>query len=257
MKMNEKGHKIGRFERWEEEYIRENYQNKTWQEIASHLNRSLRAVMDKAKRLGTQKKNILATTKPLSQINSEKLDIEEKRKQVIYELENSPDFLALSNSFDEYELERYKTKWAEIMLRDEIMTPTEKDAVHVMISNLIRMDRYQKLEKEYYQANNKSLREKGKWATPWTMHREFKEANEMFISASKALAMSREQRIKREGDDKITIINLINEFDDKRGREALGREMAAFEYLKNKKKNELINMERQDGSGMPLIDGDL
>jgi len=155
-------------------------------------------------------------------------------------LKASPIWAECIRMFDDEELELYKEKWVDFMMSLDTVNEIEKGSIHIMISCLIRINRYQKLEKEYRDMS-KGNEDSELAAKSISLHREMKDMGEMYMKAQQDLDASRSQRIKREGEQKINLIEMLKELDKKLAREKLGREADALDRIKELETERLQN----------------
>jgi hypothetical protein len=157
------------------------------------------------------------------------LDEAQRRRYLINELEKSPNWMECKLMFDEYELDVYSNKYIEIMMALENVTEVEKGSIHIMVCAHIRINRYQKLEKEYRDMSVGGDPDAAGKAI--SLHREIKDMVEVYMKAEDTLNASRKQRIKEEGDQRLSLIELIKELEKKEARDKLGREADALKQI--------------------------
>lgn len=234
--------KKGRWADWEKDYIFKHSAVKTDADIAAHLGRSRTAVIEMRRKLGVKKnkksikpedvRHVMAEhTKLKESTNVADLDDAQRRRFWLNNLTDSPIWPECLLMFEEDELELYKQKWVDFMMTFDTINEVEKGSVHIMICCLIRINRYQKLEKEYRDMS-KGNEDSELAAKSISLHREMKDMAEMYIKAQQDLDASRAQRIKKEGEQKINLIELLKELEKKEAREKLGREADAFARIK-------------------------
>ncbi len=228
--------KKGRWEKWEEEYVLKNYENTTDEDLATYLNRTKTAVMEKRRALGL-KKNVKKEDQTVESVQAivdkhraiqdavPLADMEELQERQAYlsDLINAPMWRECVEMFDEKEQKLYQTQYVETMMNLETVTGVEKNTIHIMLCSLIRLNRYQKMEKE--------LHAMGVGAEKLSLHREIKDTHDIYTKAQTELNVSRRQRIKEEGDQRLNLIELIKEVDAKDAREKLGREADALKHI--------------------------
>jgi len=232
--------KKGRWEDWEKDYLFKHYDTSTAKELAAHLGRSETGVIQMKRGLGLKKnkKNVnpeqvnkmLAQHRTLIEnTTGEDLDEAQQRRFWYNELMKSPNWNECILMFDDAELALYKNKYVETMMALETVNEIEKGSVHVMISAFIRINRYQKLEKEYRDMAEGDNAEIG--AKAISLHNELRHMVEIYVKATDELNASRKQRIKEEGDQRMNLLELLKELDKKENREKLGKEADALKHL--------------------------
>ncbi len=234
--------KKGKWEDWEVDYLYKHYSHKTDAEMAADLDRTKTAVVERRRLLNLKKnkksikpediQHVMAEhTKLRESTNVADLDDAQQRRFWINDLKNAPIWAECIQMFDDDELELYKEKWIDFMMTLDTVNEIEKGSIHIMISSLIRINRYQKLEKEYRDIS-KGNEDSELAAKSISLHKEMKDMAEMYLKAQQDLDASRAQRIKKEGEQKINLIELLKELEKKEAREKLGREADAFEQIK-------------------------
>ncbi|MCI0557437.1 MAG: hypothetical protein MN733_03000 [Nitrososphaera sp.] len=215
---------------------------KTDAQIGSELNRSRHAITEKRRQLGLGKnkkaidpeqvRDLLAKHQQLRESTSiADLDEAEKTRANVNELLASPIWAECIQMFSEDELELYKKKYVDFMMTLDTVNEVEKGSMHIMISCLIRINKYQKLEKEVRDMARGSA-DAELAAKSVSFHREMKDMAELYLKAQQDLDASRSQRIKKEGEQKINLVELLKEVEKKEAREKLGREADAFARIK-------------------------
>ena len=229
--------KSGRWEDWEKDYLYKHYNNSTAEELAAHLGRSKTSIIEMKRKLNLKKNKkqikpeeitaVLAQHRELKESTSiQDLDDAQQRRIYINELTSSPNWQECILMFEDQELEVYKKKHVETMMTLETVNEIEKGTIHVMITSFIRMNRYQKLEKEYRDdAAGGDSEAAGKAIS---LHREVRSEVEMYMKAQDELNASRKQRVKEEGDQRLNLIELIKELDEQQAREKMGKEADAL-----------------------------
>ena len=235
--------KKGHWEDWEKDYLFKHYDNSTAAELATHLGRSKTSVVEMKRKLGLKKnkkqikpEEITAMMKKHAAIHestpAQDLDDAQQRRFHLNDLTQSPNWQECILMFDEQELAVYKAKYVETMMALETVNEIEKGNIHVMITAFIRMNRYQKLEKEYRDMAQGSDYDSDLAGKAISLHKEVRDSTEIYMKAQDELNASRKQRIKEEGDQRLNLIELIKELDEGQAREKLGREADALAYIK-------------------------
>ncbi len=232
--------KSGRWEPYEKDYLRNNYDSNTAAELAEHLSRSKTAIIEMKRTMGLKKNKkqikpeeitaeLAKHTELKESTPTQDLSDAQERRFHINELIESPNWQECILMFDEQELEVYKKKHVETMMTLETVNEIEKGSIHVMIMSFIRMNRYQKLEKEYRDmAEGGDSDAAGKAIS---LHKEVRDSVEIYMKAQDELSASRKQRIKEEGDQRLNLIELIRELDEKQAREKMGKEADALALI--------------------------
>ncbi len=234
--------KKGRWEDWEKDYLFKHYDTSTAAELATHLGRSKTSIIEQKRKLKLKKNKkqlnpqdvnaMIAEHRKIKENTSmQDLDEAQERRFWLNELESSPGWKQCIVMFDDNEMDVYRNKYVETMMTLETVTEIEKGSIHIMISSMIRLDRYQQLEKEYRDMSQGGDTEAAGKAM--SLHREIKDTVEMYMKAEDTLNASRKQRIKEEGDQRLNLIELLKELDSKEARDKLGREADALKHIQN------------------------
>jgi len=236
--------KKGKWEDWEKDYLFKHYDHNTDEELAAHLGRTKTSVIQMRRKLSIKKNKKQIQPEQINELMSkhreitdntsvQDLDEAQQRRFWLNDLQQSSQWQQCKAMFDENELSIYQVKYVEMMLSLETVTEVEKGSVHLMISALIRFDRYQQLEKEYRDMAQGGGGDMELIAKANSLHREMKDTFEMYAKAEDALNVSRKQRIKEEGDQRLNLLELIKELDTREAREKMGREADALKYIKD------------------------
>lgn len=235
--------KKGRWEDWEKDYLFKHADSSTDAELAAHLGRSKSSVIEMRRNLGIKKNKKQIKPEDITRVMREHSDIKERnvvadldeaqqRRHYLNELMHSPTWKECILMFDDAELEVYKNKFVESMMTLETVNEIEKSTIHIMITAFIRMNRYQKLEKEYRDMA-KGGGDAELAAKAMSLHKEIRDSTETYMKAQDELSASRKQRIKEEGDQRLNLLELLKELDRKEAREKLGKEADALRYIQN------------------------
>lgn len=235
---------MARWEDWEKDYLFKHYNSSTATELGTHLGRSKTAVIEMKRKLGLKKnkkqikpEDITAMIAKHAEIKEstpiQDLDDAQQRRAYLNDLTQSPNWQECILMFDEQELAVYKAKYVETLMTLETVNEIEKGNIHVMITSFIRMNRYQKLEKEYRDMAAGNDYDSDLAAKAISLHREVRDSVETYMKAQDELSASRKQRIKEEGDQRLNLIELIKELDESHAREKLGREADALAHIQN------------------------
>jgi hypothetical protein len=211
----------------------------TDKEMAAFLSRSEEAVMQKRRKMGLKKsgqdaeKSIEAAIEAHNEVRSttalQDLTDSQKRAELISQLVNSPRWARCQTIFSEEELRTYKHDWVEFRMTYDSLNPVELGTLHVLLLAQIRLDRYQRMEREIKESHKGWTNELQTALV--SVHREIREMNEVYMKALDKLSASREARIKREGEQKVTLLTLLKELELKEGREKMAKESDALKFI--------------------------
>jgi hypothetical protein len=234
--------KKGRWEDWEKDYLFKHYDTSTAAELAAHLGRSKSSIIEQKRKLKLKKNKkglkaeevnaMMAKHREVTENTSvQNLEEAQQRRYWLNQLQESAAWKQCVVMFDDNELDVYRNKYVETMMTLETVTEIEKGSIHIMISSMIRLDRYQQLEKEYRDMSEGGDPEAAGKAI--SLHREIKDTVEMYMKSEDTLNASRKQRIKEEGDQRLNVLELIKELDSKDARDKLGREADALKHIQS------------------------
>jgi len=246
---------------YEDDYVLKNYVHLSDKKMAAYLGRSASSVTERRRKLGLSKNKKAATSEQVQRVLTkqaeireqtpiEELDTAQKRRYYISELEKSQTWVQCQDMFDKDELSFYRHKHVEFMMNLDTVNEIEKNSIHLMISYLIRINRFQKQEKRYRQLAADGDDAAG--AEAITLNREIKDIAELYLKQEDKLNASRAQRIKQEGEQRMTVIELLKELESREAREKLGREADAFKFIQDMEDSRLREqsfIRSNDGSG--------
>ena len=235
--------KKGRWEDWEKDYLFKHYDDSTDAELASHLGRSKYSIIEMRSKLGIKKNKKRIDPADITKMMAKHSEIKESnvvadldeaqsRRFYLNDLLDSPTWQECIMMFDEQELNVYKHKFVESMMTLETVNEIEKSTIHIMIGAFIRMNRYQKLEKEYRDMA-KGGGDAELAAKAMSLHKEIRDSTETYMKAQDELSASRKQRVKEEGDQRMNLLELLKELDKTEAREKLGKEADALKHIQD------------------------
>ena len=235
--------KSGRWEAWEKDYLFKHYDSSTDAELASHLGRSKSSIVEMRRTLGIKKNKKRIDPAAITKMMHKHAEVTEgnvvadldeaqSRRFHLNALMDSPTWDDCILMLDEQELEVYKHKFVESMMTLETVNEIEKSTVHIMLNAFIRMNRYQKLEKEYRDMA-KGGGDAELAAKAMSLHKEIRDSTETYMKAQDELSASRKQRVKEEGDQRMNILELLRELDSTEAREKLGKEADALKHIQD------------------------
>ena len=230
---------MARWESWQIDYLNQNFRSMTDKEMGAFLERTPESIMQKRRKLGLKKdkasaeESIEATVAVHNEVRGttalHDLTESQRRAELSNILLSSPIWAECKDMFDTNEMEYYKTRWIDFRMTYDSLNPVELDTLHVMLVALLRLNRYQKLEKSLRNEFTGPADEMKNSLV--SVHREIKEMNEVYMKAMSTLSVSRDQRIKREGEQKVTLLTLLRELELKEGREKMARESDALKFI--------------------------
>jgi hypothetical protein len=238
---------MARWKDWEVDYLSKNFQSLTDKEMASFLNRSEESVMQKRRKMRFSKKasnaqeSIEAAVEAHNdtRTNTALQDLTEsqRRAELSNILTNSPIWGECKEMFSSSECTLYKARWVEFRMTYDSLNPVELDTLHILLTAMLRLNGYQKMERRIKDSHTGTVEEMRMALI--TVHKEIREMNEVYMKALNVLSASRDQRIKREGDQKVTLLTLLRELELKEGREQMAKESDALRFISNLERERL------------------
>jgi len=230
--------KRGRSTKEEDAFITANINAMTNRQMADSLKRKTHFVANRIKVLELRRESTISEklSKPSSFLHT--MNDKEKAKYFRTEVTLSATFRALKKSFTDAEQQYYIDKYANFMLDPSIetMTAMEKDALHELIVNQVRINRWMQEEKE-----DKELVVKQKLnRQSISRSREIKEAQELIAKYQKSLNVEREQRLKNQSDQSVTFNNIIRDLKSQKSRIQAGQEAAMLKYIAERSYNHAL-----------------
>jgi hypothetical protein len=231
------------FDRAEEEVIKRNYMYKTDEELAAMLGRSPRAIKLKRKRMelaksqGRRKKAITKEMilKSAADPNLSHLEKDDRIELFKANFHRNPRYSRLCKELEEDDLEFYKHKYVEFLDSVDTITPQEEDMLHHLIMEDIHLSHIrQQIKDEQQKAKD------GEGIFPIALYSELKSVQDRLIKYQQSLRVTRDQRLEKDKEEKITIVSLVKSFQDKKNKEEAGRQASVMSYYTDKCKDEML-----------------
>lgn len=232
---------------WEDEILKNSWETKTDKEIADLVGREEKAVTRRRKLMGfskkngrpkssTRKANILKNPNEYSLAQLNKEDRIEFYKT---QFENNFRYTYLVRILMEDEIVYYKHKYIEFLDSIDTITLQEEDLVHNMIMTEVQILRIQeqiKNQLEDYRDGDDTH------PPPQYLYKDLSDAEERYIKYQTKLNLTREQRLKSNREEKITITGLVQAFQDKKNRADAGNTAGVFSYFTDKCRDDMNKM---------------
>ncbi len=219
----------------EVDYIKKNWQYKTDKEIAKVLGRSEQSVADKRGELGLKKiggrPGLAATVQSLINEGTEEALSHLSKKDRVALLKQhfnkNPRYLRLKEELTDVDLEFYKHKYIEFMETVDTLHIQEEDLLHHMIMCDLHISR---VRRQLKRAEEKEEESEDGQPIPAHLYMELKVAEERLVNYHKTLRITREQRLSKDREEKVTLTGLIKAFDEKKAREEFGHQASVMEF---------------------------
>lgn len=239
----------GRFTAWEDTIIQDEWQTSTDKEIARKIDRTEDAVTRRRGILGlkkingrpgvnTRKKAIF--TNP-TEYNLSKLSKDDRIEFYKRSFDRNPRYPWLMRTLMNDEIDYYKQKYIEIIDALDSITHQEEDLLHSMIMKEIQIMRMQSMVKkqleDYYDEENEEIR-----PPSLQLYQDMDKAEQQYVKYQEKLRLTREQRLKTDREEKITITSLVRAFLDAQTRQKVGDLAGQMSYYTNVCKDDMNKM---------------
>jgi hypothetical protein len=251
-KRNHKGH----FTAWEDQVIRDEWQTETDEAIGERLGRTDEAIARRRKALGLVKKNgrprkanrKAAILENPNEHNLSKLSKEDRIAFYRTKFNKNIRYGWLLRILMTEELEYYKSKYIEVMDNLDSITHQEEDLLHNMIMKDVQIMRLQSQIKEqleeYYNEDEDERR-----PPPQYLYQDLDKAEAAYIKYQEKLKLTREQRLKTDREEKVTVSSLVREYQDAEKRRRTGEVAGQLSYFTQKCKDDMVKMQFLLGPG--------
>lgn len=227
------------------DYIKRNWQFKTDKEIAKHLGRSEQSVSEKRVELGFKKiggrPGLAASIDSLVNDGTEEaLSHLSKKDRVILlkkHFNRNPRWPRLVEELGEVDLDFYKHKYIEFMETVDTLSVQEEDMLHHMIMSDLHISR---IRRQIRRAEDRETEEE--IPIPAHLYMELKTAEERLVKYHQTLRITREQRLSKEKEEKVTLTGLIKAFEEKKAREEFGHQASVIEFNTDQARKQMNKM---------------
>lgn len=214
-------------------YITRNWQYKTDKEIGRHIGRTEQSVAEKRNELGFKKiggrPGLAASIQSMINDGTEEaLSHLSKKDRVLLLKEHfnrNPRYPRLVEELSEQDLEFYKHKYIEFMETVDTLHVQEEDMLHHMIMSDLHISR---IRRQIRRAEEKEIEEDV--PIPAHLYMELKVSEERLVQYHKTLRITREQRLSKEREEKVTLSGLVKAFADKKARAEFGHQASVMEF---------------------------
>lgn len=221
----------------------------TDEEIAEKIGRSIKAVERRRKILGFKKPNgrpknatrVEAIHTNPTEYNLAKLSKEDRIAFYKAKFDQNPRYPWLSRTLMPDEVEYYKHKYIEVIDALDSITMQEEDLLHNMIMKEISIIRIQsriKMQEEAWQQaddDDKPPLNNG-------LYRDLNDAEKQYIDYQKNLKLTREQRLKTDREEKVTITAIVRGLMDAKNKEKAGQMAGQMAYSTDKCRDDMLKM---------------
>lgn len=226
-------------------YIKENWMSATDEQIAEKLGRSPEAIRRKRDDLGLKKPGGRPTriTKESNIYKNPTVaslaTLSKERRLEFYKksFEKNPRYQQVLLELNEIEMNYYKHKYVEFLDSIDTITINEEDMLHHMLMSDIIIHRIRATMKKESDEWDKKLEGA---RPPQNLLPELQRAEERYMKYHQSLNVTREQRLKTEKEEKVTIVSIVKTYQDKQAREEAGRHAAMMEYFQDRARGDML-----------------
>lgn len=242
--------RTGRPPKKDEEFVKENYQVMTDEEMGKALGRTRRSVEHIRKRLGLEKKKgpIEKKLDPKkareSYVNS--LEDDEKKTFFLKELRKSSMYKAFAAALEQDPSAKqyvafYEQKYIDFMTDPsvETMTSPERDIWHEMTMAQIRELQYIKKERE--EKKEIVTKDGDVIEIDYDFSKEINQCQETIRKCHESLNVTRAQRLKNANDSAVNFTEVIKELRHPEIRRKIGDQAAMFKYIAERHYNDHLD----------------
>ena len=236
------------FKSWEDEILKKKWRTHTDKEIGAEIGRSEEAIANRRKKLGLFK----GAGRPSAD-------------QVKAEIKANPTDYSLASLSKDDRIEFYKTQFnknhrypflCKILLDDEIpyyrhkyiefmdsvdsITLQEEELLHNMLMTEIHILR---IQEEMRNAISAYQNESDAPPPPQYLRKDLDEAEKRYKDYHRVLNVTREQRLKTDKEEKITITGIVRNLLEAENKRRSGEKAGIMSYFKNKCQDEMTKMD--------------
>ena len=242
----------GRWEGWEEQYLRANFMKMTDKEIGEKLKRDEGSIYRKRKSLGlskgaggrpTNKERLEQSGRPNEYALSQ-LPKEERVKFYKNQFKSNWRYKHLCNVLLDEEMDYYKHRYIDSIDSMDSITYVEEDLVHSMVMCDVQIMRIQELIKTELQAyKNADDDDDTRRPPPQYLYKDLSHAQNQYVKYQEKLNLTRQQRLKENREEDITISSIVSNLLDKRNRADADRLAGELDYFSKKCHSDMSKMD--------------
>lgn len=232
---------------WEDEILKKNWENQSDKEIAATVGRTEESVARRRKILGFSKKNGRpknstrkdAIFKNPNDYSLAQLSKEDRIQFYKTQFEKNFRYPYLEKILMTDELVYYKHKYIEFLDSIDTITLQEEDLVHNMIMTEVQIIRIQEQIKDQLEDYRDS---DATHPPPQYLYKDLSDAEDRYLKYQTKLNLTREQRLKSNREEKITITRMVRAFQDKKNRAEAGNTAGIFSYFTKQCRDDMDKM---------------
>lgn len=239
----------GRWKEWENEFLRANYVVLTDKEIAEKLGRKPDGVYRKRRSLGLSKRNGRPTDDerhqaPPTEYSLSKLPKEERLKFYKTHFESNWRYKHLKRVLLPQELDYYRHRYIECIDAMDSLNYIEEDLVHNMVMCDIQVMRIQEQIKVELEEFKNADKDSDNWKLPnQALYKDLNDAEKKYMEFQKQLNITRQQRLKENREEDITITSVVENLLDKKKRAGVDKLAGELDYFKKRAATDMSKMD--------------
>ncbi|MHA2063178.1 MAG: hypothetical protein ACXABY_02235 [Candidatus Thorarchaeota archaeon] len=242
----------GRWDEWEEQYLRTHWQTMTDKEIGEKLSREEDAITRKRKLLGlkkgangrpSNKSREVAAQRP-NELSLAQLPKVERLKFYKSQFNESWRFPHLKKVLLDDEVDYYRHRYIGVIDAMDSITYAEEDLVHCMIMCDVQIMRIQELIRSELKAYKDSdADDDTRRPPPQYLYKDLGDAEGRYVKLQEKLNLTRQQRLKENKEEDITIVSIVTNLLERRNRADADRLAGELDYFKNRAKKDMNKMD--------------
>jgi len=241
----------GRWEPWEEQYLRSRWQTMTDKEIAGKLGRPEEGIYRKRRILGLSKAGGRPTNKSREEANKRPNEIslaqlskEERIKFYKSQFDRNWRYKHLKKVLLDDELDYYRHRYIDVIDSMDSITYTEEDLVHAMIMCDVQIMRVQEIIKSELEAYKDADDDDDMRRPPAQyLYKDLNDAENRYVKLQEKLNLTRQQRLKENREEDITIVSIVTNLLDKRNRAEADRLAGELSYFTKRATTDMDKMD--------------
>lgn len=245
----------GRWQPWEEQWLRQHWNKTSDKDIADKLGRDEKSVARKRKILGL----IKANGRPSNEAQAEatfasptpyslaKLSKEERLKFYKASFKTHWRYKLINKILLDDELDYYEHKYIEFIDTNDI-TLIEEDLLHNMIMCDIQIIRIQVQLRDAIKNYNEDD-DDDKRPPPQYLYKDLNDAEQRYLKYQEKLNLTRQQRMKENREEDVTISSIVKELLDKKNKRDADKLAGELDFFKRKAREEMNGMDFLLGGG--------
>jgi hypothetical protein len=238
------------FKAWEDQIIKEKWRSSTDQQIANEISRTADAVARRRKALGLSKRSgrpskALRTASIIANPTEYSLATLSKDDRILFyksQFERNYRYPKLIKILLEDEVPYYKHKYIEFMDNVDSITLQEEEILHSMLMVEIHILRIQEQIKEAVQAYRDDESDDRTPPRPY-LYKDLNDLESRYAKYHKDMNITREQRLRANREEKITITSMVAALQDAENKHKAGQTAGMMSYFSDKCKKDMTKMD--------------